>query len=103
MVEWYYGLTHASHNSLRSKHAEFETKLKNQSSIQVPVCVLFSLHFTATTHNGVTSYHTPQGSQALPTSEADFVSDLSQGMDEPCLITTCKLYSRLNIKNCCKI
>jgi len=37
-----------------------------------------SLHFTATTHNGVTSYHTPQGSQALPTSEADFVSDLSQ-------------------------
>lgn len=37
-----------------------------------------SLHFTAAGHNGVTSYHTPQGSQALPTSEADFVSDLSQ-------------------------
>lgn len=37
-----------------------------------------SLHFTATTHNGVANYHTPQGSQALPTSEADFVSDLSQ-------------------------
>ena len=39
----------------------------------------YSLHFTAASHNGVTSYHTPQGSQALPTSEADFVSDLSQG------------------------
>ena len=44
------------------------------------ICFLFcSLHFTAASHNGVTSYHTPQGSQALPTSEADFVSDLSQG------------------------
>ena len=44
------------------------------------VCFLFcSLHFTAASHNGVTSYHTSQGSQALPTSEADFVSDLSQG------------------------
>lgn len=44
------------------------------------MCFLFfSLHFTAAGHNGVTSYHTPQGSQALPTSEADFVSDLSQG------------------------
>lgn len=37
-----------------------------------------SLHFTATTHNGVTGYHASQGSQTLPTSEADFVSDLSQ-------------------------
>lgn len=40
---------------------------------------LLSLHFTAATHNGVTNYHATQGNQTLPTSEADFVSDLSQG------------------------
>lgn len=38
-----------------------------------------SLHFASATHNAVTSYHAPQGSQSLQTSEADFVSDLSQG------------------------
>lgn len=37
-----------------------------------------SLHFASATHNAVTSYHAPQGSQSLQTSEADFVSDLSQ-------------------------
>lgn len=51
----------------------------NYGSYADPILSLLSLHFTAATHNGVTNYHATQGNQTLPTSEADFVSDLSQG------------------------
>lgn len=51
----------------------------NYGSYVDPILSLLSLHFTAATHNGVTNYHATQGNQTLPTSEADFVSDLSQG------------------------
>lgn len=69
------GFTLSSFDSVDVKH------VNSNESHEMAVATVGedgSLHFTAAAHNGVTNYHAPQRNQSLPTSEADFVSDLSQ-------------------------